>query len=58
MRLSFTKNNLHLTCFMFFFDEITEFLGKKRVDLMYLDFLLYGTTQEIINFVENYVQCL
>lgn len=43
---------------MFLFDEITEFLGKKRVDLMYLHCLLYGTTQEVINFVENDVQCL
>lgn len=35
------KNKLGQSSFIFFFDDITDFLDKKKVDLVYLDFLFY-----------------
>lgn len=32
------KNKLGQSLFMFFFDDITDFLDKKKVDVVYLDF--------------------
>jgi len=41
MQLSFMKKYLSQCFFMFFFGDITDFLDKKKVDLVYVDFLFY-----------------
>lgn len=38
MQHGFMKNKLGQSLFMFFFDDITDFLDKKKVDVVYLDF--------------------
>lgn len=59
MQLGFTKNYLVQICLIFFFDEITDFLDKKkhRSSLSRFSFLI-GTTQEVTSYAEEDVHCL